>query len=187
MRGNGFTLAEMLVGLIIFGLLAAAGTGLLAGATNTAASSRIRLDDVAALARTRLLLAADLAQAAPRPWRDERGARQPAFMGNASGFTMVRAGWVNPGNQPRAGLQRLGWALAGTQVQRRAAAMLDGAPPGDAASLLAVRSARWRYHGAQGWRDDWPGPGLPDAVQLDLLLPQGPARLLLPVAQVVAP
>lgn len=168
----GFTLVEMLVALFIFGLLAAAGTALLSFGIGARERVTARLDDLAALARARALLGADLAQAAPRPWRDAAGLPQPAFVIERDRLLLVRRGWANPGGAPRASLQRVEYRLADGRLERRAAPMLDGAPFGPPAVLLTgIDGVRLRVVADGGWRHDWQAPApdsLPRGVELTL-------------------
>ena len=60
---NGFTLVEVMVALMIFGMIAAAGVAILSFSVRAQATSAARLDDTAALHRTVAALSADLAQA----------------------------------------------------------------------------------------------------------------------------
>ncbi|WP_310498969.1 type II secretion system minor pseudopilin GspJ [Sandarakinorhabdus sp.] len=180
-REAGFTLVELLVGLFIFAMMAVAGTGLLASGIDTSARARAALDASGALARTRTLMVADLAQAAPRSWRDNAGQRQPAFVAGAAGFTCVRRGWQNAASQPRASIQRVNWRITDGRLERRAAAMVDGAPDGDAAVLLTgVKSARLRVFADNRWQDNWAPPSpekLPEAAELTLEIAGiGPVR-----------
>ena len=50
-RANGFTLVEVMVALMIFGMIASAGVGLLAFSVRAQGATVERLDDVGALAR----------------------------------------------------------------------------------------------------------------------------------------
>ncbi|WP_416906882.1 MAG: type II secretion system minor pseudopilin GspJ [Polymorphobacter sp.] len=178
-RRNGFTLAELLVALALFGLIAGASVAMLAMGVNTRETMQARLGDQAALLRTRALLGADLGQATPRRTRDEAGRPVPAFTSApAQGllFGLVRAGWSNPDAAPRASLQRIEYRLVGDALHRQAAAHLDGAPLGPPAVLLqGLTAAALRIHVDGAWHDRWPPLGraeapeaLPDAVELTL-------------------
>lgn len=166
-RRAGFTLVEMLVALFVFALLATAATALLSFGVDARERVTARLDDAAALTRTRALLGADLAQAAPRPWRDAAGLMQPAFTATPAGLTLVRRGWANPDGAARASLQRVQWRLVDGRLERQAAAMVDGTPLGPPAVLLTgLERLEVRVIADRGWRTDW-RPAVPDG------LPQG--------------
>jgi general secretion pathway protein J len=168
---NGFTLVEVMVALMIFGMIASAGVALLAFSVRAQAATTARLDDVGALARQSSLLDADLAQAVDRPARDDRGTRLPAFVGNGASVTFVRAGWGNIDGQPRSSLQKVSYRLAGDTLERIAWPMVDGAaalPP--AAALAGLRAARLRYRIAGAWNDTWDGRTAPLPQALELIV-----------------
>ncbi|ONF95296.1 type II secretion system minor pseudopilin GspJ [Sphingomonas jeddahensis] len=167
---NGFTLVEVMVALMIFGMIASAGVGILAFSVRAQAATTARLDDVGALARQSSLLAADLAQALNRPARDDRGTLLPAFVGDATSLTFVRAGWSNIDDQPRSTLQKVSYRLTGDAFDRIAWPMVDGAAALPASTALAsVKGVRLRYRLAGGWSDSWngtQGAPLPQALEL---------------------
>ncbi len=171
---SGFTLVEMMVSLLIFAMLSAAGVALLSFSVRAQGAANERLDEVAALRRVNAILTADLAQAVPRPYRDRAGALQAAFSGGgAEGTTalgLVRGGWSNPDLLPRASLQRVEYRLAAGRLERVAWPYVDGAEPLQAAVLLTgVRSLRLRYRIKGDWRDTWDSDlpeALPEAVEL---------------------
>jgi len=165
----GFTLIELMVSLLIFGMLAAAGVGLLSFSVRAQAASTERLNEVAAIERVRAILTSDLAQAAPRITRDDRGERVPAFAGGTGSpgepaLAFVRRGWSNSEDAPRASLQKVEYRLVDGRVERRAFPMLDGAAIGPPAVILSgVRSLRLRYRVGPDWHDRW-DPTQPDAL-----------------------
>jgi len=170
-KGNGFTLVELMVGLFLFGLMAAAGTSLLASASGASVQAQAMADDTGDLARLTALLNADCAQAAPRRWRDITGEPRPAFSANDGAlFTLIRRGWANPAGNVRASLQRVSWRLEGDRLIRRSSAMLDGSDAGTETVLLSgVSAARLRLLGPNGWQDGWAGTDtLPRAAELTL-------------------
>jgi general secretion pathway protein J len=185
---NGFTLAELLVALALFGLIAGASVAMLAMGVNTREAMQSRLDDQAALLRARALLSADVGQATARRTRDEAGRAVPAFTSApAQGllFGLVRSGWSNPDAAPRASLQRVEYRLIAGELHRQAAAHLDGAPLGPPAVLLrGLTTARLRIHAYGIWHDRWPPDGraaapeaLPTALEITLDSPAtGPLR-----------
>lgn len=175
---RGFTLVEVLVALLIFGMLAAGGVAILSFSVRAQGATAAKLDDLGALNRTLSLLSADLAQAVDRPARDERGVRRPAFVGEAGGaadpaLRFVRAGWSNPDAAPRPGLQKVAYRVAGGVLERVGYPMLDGAAPlAPAALLTGVADARLRYRYKGAWSDRWDGANglaLPDAVELRIV------------------
>ena len=158
---NGFTLVELLVSLLIFSMLSAAGVALLSISVRTQESAGARLDDLAALRRAGALMAGDLAQVAPRLQRDQAGRMHPAFHGGTGedglALAFVRRGWENDDEAPRPSLQKVEYGLVEGRLVRRAYPMVDGAPPFASVALLeGVQSLRFRYRDPRGeWRDRW--------------------------------
>lgn len=178
-REAGFTLVEVMVALLIFGMIAAAGVAILAFSVRTQAVTGAKLDDAAALGRTVSILSADLGQAVNRAARDEGGTVRPAFVGLGDGVTLVRLGWSNVDAGPRATAQKVAWRVNGGTLERVAYPMLDGAAPMAAAPMLTrVRTLRLRYRFRGAWSDRWDGATgvpLPDAAELSLLREDGTA------------
>lgn len=176
-REAGFTLVEVMVALMIFGMIAAAGVAILSFSVRAQAASAARLDDTAALSRTVAALSADLAQALPRPARDEGGALRPAFGGEVNGISLVRGGWTNLDAAPRASAQKVAWRLDGTTLARLGYPRLDGAAPLPPTPMLTgVREARFRFRYAGAWSDRWDGAGgvpLPQALELTVVRADG--------------
>lgn len=172
-RDAGFTLVEVMIALMIFGMIAAAGVALLAFSVRAQGASEIALDDTGALSRLSSILTADLAQAQDRNTRDVNGVLLPAFSGDAAAMPLlrlVRAGWSNPDQAPRAELQKVEYRLAGDGLERVAYPALDGAaalPPALLLDRVRTVQLRFRYRGA--WSDTWQGnprAALPQAVEL---------------------
>jgi general secretion pathway protein J len=162
-REDGFTLVELLVALLIFAILSAAGVLLLSQSVRSGEMVDRRLDSSAELRRARQLLSADLGQAAPRLHRDARGGALPAFRGNASFFSLIRPIGNGGNGTPRAGLVRVDYRLADGALLRTLYPMADGSEPLRASSLIRriVRSGI-RYRDRTGaWRTHW-DPARPD-------------------------
>lgn len=176
---RGFTLVELLIALLLFAMLAAAATGLLAFGVDARAQSGARLATLAALTRSRALLGADLGQAAMRPWRDEAGRIQPALATGDGAIGLVRRGWRNDGGAPRASLQRVEYRLTGDRFERRSAPMVDGAALGPPAPLIGgVKGLSWRFFSQGEWRDRWDPEdpaALPEAIEVTIVATATPA------------
>lgn len=181
---NGFTLIEMMVALLIFGMLAGAGVSLLTFSVRAQAAASERLDSIANDQRMASLLASDLAQAVPRVTRDVVGANQRAFSGtNGVGaaplLRYVRGGWSNPDGAPRASIQRVEIALNDNRLERRTYAMSDGATAGDPMVLASgVESVSLRYRDRGNWNATWENDNpklLPKAVELTIARKDSPA------------
>lgn len=168
----GFTLVEMMIALTIFGMLTAAAVTLLSLTARTRETSERRLAELGELRRLGALLTADLAQAAPRSFRDQAGRRRPAFAGAAGDSAMlmvfVRRGWdAGEGGA----LQRVAYRLRDDRLERLGAARVDGGAAGTAVTLLdRVLALRLRYRDEDGaWRERWDPTDpaeLPAAVEL---------------------
>jgi general secretion pathway protein J len=173
---HGFTLVELLVSLLIFAMLAAAGVSLLTFSVRAQEAAEARLGDLAALRRAGSLLSADLAQAAPRPSRDGTGAERPAFEGSSGEgdgllLAFVRRGWENYDQAPRPSLQKVEYRLAEGRLIRRFYPRVDGsAAEAEVVLLDGIGRIRLRYRTRRGeWRDRWDpvrGAELPRAVEL---------------------
>lgn len=184
----GFTLIEVMIALLIFALLAAAGVMVLSQSIDNRFVVKASTDRTAELQRLRATLRADLGQAAPRRVRAANG--QPAFApilaAEAPGdplLVLVRAGWSNPDGRPRASLQRVEYRLVEDRLERRVYPYLDGARPGPPQVLYQGVSAPALTFISQGAETprfaSSPDRPLPDAVRLDLTLDgYGPVRQL---------
>ena len=171
---HGFTLVEMLVALAIFGMITAAGVALLSVSARTQETSDRLLAELGELRRLGALLTADLAQAAPRRYRDRDGRPTRAFTGRGGGepmlMVLVRRGW-DRGEPGGAGVQRVGYRFENGRLERLAFAAIDGSNDGIAQPLLdGVRAVRLRYRDDRGeWTDAWEASDplrLPAAVEL---------------------
>lgn len=177
----GFTLVEMLVAVLVFALISAAGVVVLAQAADHQATVGARLERLGEFQRARALLQADLSQVALRRVRSPDGdATRDAFTGRAvhSGrrsaspiLGFARRGWTNPDGLSRASLQYVEYRLVGHRLERGSRPMLDGAASGEPQVVLSgVTSARLAYLDHGNWSDGWPGGALamPQAVRLEL-------------------
>jgi general secretion pathway protein J len=131
----GFTLVEVLISLLIFALIAAAGAAVLSLSIDNRFAIKAAADRTADLQRTRALLRADLGQATARRTRGPTGRPQAqpitgTQMAGDAALTLTRAGWSNPGEQPRPSLQRVEYRLVEDRLERRVSTHLDGARPG---------------------------------------------------------
>ena len=164
MKESGFTLVELMVALLIFGMLAAAGVGLLRFSVDAQAATRTRLDALASERRIESLVASDTGQAVPRVTRNEAGDPVQAFEGDPIGFALVRAGVDPLEDATRPGLQKIEYRLEGGKLVRRTWPMLDGARPNPPATLAGrVAAVTLRYRSKDGWREIW------DPLRPDLL------------------
>lgn len=175
-RTHGFTLVEMLVALLVFGLLSTAGVAVMRYAADNRDVISLRMERLAEFQRARGLLKADLSQAALRRIRRADGsAERDSFVGHrvdTSGpvFAFVRRGWVNPDALDRASLQYVEYRLVDGQLERSARGALDGAAPAAPQVLLTgVHATAIEYRYRDEWMDGWPGgTEVPEAIRLAL-------------------
>lgn len=154
MNERGFTLVEMLVALVIFALLSAAGVAVLRASVTTEEGVIARLDGQSGQDRLIALFRDDVAQAIARPLTGLGDTRQPSFRGDSNRLSLVKNGWANPGEQARASIQRVVWTRAGNGATRIAHLFLDGSDPGQEATLVKAGAVRFRYRLATGaWSD----------------------------------
>ncbi len=131
----GFTLVEVLVALLIFALIAAAGAAVLSLSIDNRFAIKAATDRTGDLQRMRSLLRADLGQASSRRARGPTGRPMLQPLGGPAApgdpvLTLTRTGWTNPGGRPRPSLQRVEYRLVDNRLERRVASHLDGARPG---------------------------------------------------------
>ncbi|CAM3226418.1 Type II secretion system protein J [Sphingomonas antarctica] len=173
---HGFTLVEMMVALLIFGMLAAAGVALFGGAVRAQGAAAARLDADAGEQRLVALLTADLAQAQARVWRGEDGGARPAFggsngVGAAPVLSFVRGGVTGSEAIGQSALRRVDWRVRDGRLERVAYARVDGASEGQAVVLATgVTRVTMRYRD-QDWGESWQPTRadlLPRAVEMTL-------------------
>ncbi len=199
---NGFTLVEMLVALSIFAAIAAMGVGLLRSSVDTQDAVQSRLKAMGGVNRLRAVMANDLAQAVQRATRGPAGEAVPAFTGSSTGFAFVHGGAGSLDGSPRPAVERVAYALVGSEWRRATQPMLDGTALGEGDRLIGdVAGVTVRYRDERGnWGDSWtsePGDRLPRAVEvrvarrgreaLTMLFLTAPTLTPPPVAESAAP
>jgi general secretion pathway protein J len=173
---KGFTLVEMMVALLIFGLLAAAGVMVMRSSIDSQIAVRSRVDGIGAFQRLRATLKADIGQAAARRTRGPDGSPRPGFSGGAGAgaplLSLVRRGWENPDRQPRPSLQYVEYRVTDGRLERRVRSGLDGGALREPQILAeGVEAAGVAFYTREQWRPAWDGAaGLPEAVRLELTL-----------------
>lgn len=172
-RTAGFTLVEMLVAVLLFGIIASIAAALTMSATRSFARTDSVLASLSNLEGTRAVLAADLGQAAKRPSLAADGQRMPAFLLTAEGFVLVRrgVGGVLPN------VEKVAWGFDGESLLRQTFPAIDGSPPGPAVVMLPqIKAIRIRVAGPDGWQDSWApqrAEDLPRAVEITLIRADG--------------
>ncbi|MBB4615135.1 type II secretion system minor pseudopilin GspJ [Novosphingobium taihuense] len=174
---NGFTLVEMLIALALFAVIAVGALGLLRFSVDAELASRNKTESIAAQRRFLSVWTADLAQAVPRPSRDQSGAAHPAFEANRDGVVIrfTRSGWDNVDGAPRPSLQKVEYRVTATALVRAGYPFPDGAAPEAGAEvlpLIAPPTVRFRTQDGN-WRDRWePQLSTELPVAIELLVPQ---------------
>lgn len=168
---RGFTLIEMLVALSLFAAIAAIGVGLLRSSVDTQDAVQTRLKAMGGVNRLRAVMANDLAQAVQRSTRGSAGEAVPAFVGSPNGFAFVHGGAAALDGSPRPAIERVAYALVGSEWRRATQPMLDGTALNAGDRLLGeVAAVAVRYRDDTGnWSESWnsePGDRLPRAVEV---------------------
>lgn len=128
-RQRAFTLIEILVAVMIFGLIGMAAQSALSSAQQTQISLKQRGDRFNELTRAINMIARDYRQLAVRRVRDENGDRLPVVRaqddGNEIFLEFTRSGWHNPAQLPRSTLEHVIYRLEHEKLYRYSYLMLD--------------------------------------------------------------
>lgn len=131
---RGFTLVEVLVTLLVFGVMSVASVAILNQTLSSKAQTETFNSALKELQLSHAILKTDLSQIAHRPIRDEYGAQSPVIFEGGTGFQsdailkFVRDGWQNPsGHNRRSSLQKVHYIVEDGVLIRRSFARLDGA------------------------------------------------------------
>jgi general secretion pathway protein J len=134
--------------------------------TPAQAAAKLKLADANATARMGALLAGDLAQVVPRPPRNARGDREPAFRGGEGALLL---------SYVRTGSERVELRLTDQRIERLVFRPVDAVSP-LAPMILAegVGAVRLRFRLKGEWLDRWQQSNratLPQAVELTITRP----------------
>lgn len=160
LRSGGYTLIEVLVAVVVFSILSASAYVALDALSRAAGDHRERSEDFGALQLAVARLDDDLRQLAARPVAATVGRTEPALSGEPRRLVASRSGWANPAGVKRSTLQRFGWQLSGSDLQRIRWPVTD--PVADSQSLVetilpGVESLEFSYRDASGsWQRRWP-------------------------------
>ncbi len=168
MRARGFTLLEVLVAVVIFGIISVLAYG--------GYNQLIQQSDIVerSASRTRAVqstvqrMSEDFAMLEPRPIREPIGeSLEPALRaGGTRTDTLVdltRSGWTNPAGLSRSTLQRVTYRLLDGKLERAYWTALDRTlttEPTSAVMLDKVRATTFRFMDQnQSWHEQWPPLG----------------------------
>lgn len=110
-QARGFTLLELLVAIAIFAMLGLGSFQLLSGTINTRDVAREHDQSLLQLQKAFAVINRDLAQAMPRPIRNDYGDPVAALLLQNNGLEFSRTGWPNPLQQSRSQMQRVRYEL----------------------------------------------------------------------------
>ena len=139
---RGFTLLELLVVILIFGIFALMAYGGLNSVLSTRRHIEQSLARTAEYQKAYLRLRDDFVNGSGRTARDGDGVAQPALIYDSYNkrVEFTRGGWSNPALLPRATLERVSYFLDDSQSDnyrliRRSWRVLDRAPQSDPVDL----------------------------------------------------
>lgn len=176
---SGFTLVELLVAVLVFGLLAATAYGGLNALSIAIDAQRERSAAFADLQRAVATLDSDLRQLVSRRGRDRQGRLLPVLGGDSRILLGRRAGRMNPADLPRSQLQQFEWRLEPDGLVRRTWPEVDSAPDSPPTGRTVFGQAtgiEFRFRDSSGaWHRQWPASSppqlLPSAVEYILDTP----------------
>jgi general secretion pathway protein J len=168
MRARGFTLLEVLVAVVVFGIISVLAYG--------GYNQLIQQSDIVerSASRTRVIqstvqrMTEDFAMLEPRPIREPIGeSLEPALRAGGKRVEtladLTRSGWTNPAGLSRSTLQRVTYCLMDNKLERAYWTALDrtlSTEPTSAVMLDKVRAVSFRFMDQnQTWHDQWPPLG----------------------------
>lgn len=166
-RHLGFTLVELLVAMAIvavIGIMALSGLSKVIDQQIIAAEHAERWRQVQLAMR---IIAQDLAQAHPRPTREETGnGYRPSFIADPTAqfaLELSRGGWSNPGGFPRGSVLRVAYDWEEDLLVRFHWPVADrtlATPPIRTELLTGVTNVQVRFLDSAGqWHLEWPPIG----------------------------
>lgn len=196
---RGFTLVEVFVALVVFGVLAVLAYMSLGQTLANSDMLNERMDRLQAIQRTISYLSTELLQTVPRTVRNELGdapmpALQSSFGGDFS-LQVTHGGWPNSAGVARSTLQRTAYRIEDGELLRYHWNVLDRTVNNTAIATVMlenVESLTFRFlPGSEEWTDQWPPlasggaltTSLPRAIEIVLSLEdEGEIRRLVEVS-----
>lgn len=176
--GQGFTLLELLVALLIFAVLAVMAYGGLQVVLDAQDRTEQQSARLAELQTCFAILGRDIEQIIDRDIRDNYGEVKGALLGDGFTLEFTRIGWRNPGGFRRSHLQRVAYVVDEGRLVRQRWQVLDRAQnstPVDNNLLDNVNALEVRFlDQQQNWQSQWPPQtigtnavtGLPRAIEV---------------------
>ena len=178
--GQGFTLLEMLVAIIIFALLSLAAYQILQGVLRSGEISKIHSERLTELQRAMLIIEQDFTQIVARKSRQEGvekdnlrtlTAGKGIFSSQDQGIEFNRLGWNNPlGLLPRSNILRVRYVLRDGQLQRLYFLYPDttsGQEPETQVLLNDIEKLSFRFWN-NGWKSTWSAAEkLPEGIEIN--------------------
>lgn len=181
----GFTLVEALVALFVFSLISAGCVAMLIGSVRAQADLDARQASLRDIQITQSMMAADLAQIAPRTIREGGERRTPRFLGGMETAALAFAR-ANADPDDASGAQSqvvyVTYVIRDGALIRRSRASLDPTPQSPVSERTLIRAlsdAKMRFFDGARWIDAWPGgTALPRAVAFEgSVAGRGPIRI----------
>jgi general secretion pathway protein J len=171
-RARGFTLLELLISLVIFGLIAAMAYSALNNVLIARSQTEARVQKLYKLQMALTMMERDVEQVVDRPIRDEYGDEKPALVGNEYGdylLEFTHTGWLNPLSSPRSSMQRVAYSIKDEKLIRTLWYVLDRAQDSehyDTVLMEGVKALEFRYLDSNGeWQRSWPPQTLSGSLQ----------------------
>lgn len=175
-RQNGFTLVEVFVALVVFGVLAILSYMSLGQTLSNADMLTVRMERLQAVQRTISYLSTELMQTTPRSIRADLGdIAMPALQSSFDqdfALQLTHGGWPNSAGVARSTLQRTAYRIEDGELLRYHWNVLDRTvnnTPVVTAMLEEVESLTFRFMlSAEDWSDQWPPLAQQGAVTANL-------------------
>ena len=177
-RHNGFTLVELLVAILIFGILSMLAYGGLDSVIKSRDRTEAELFRLRQIQITFSQLQRDVEQLTARDGHDALGGKLARLSAGQTGdldllLQYTRTGFSNPAEQTRSNLQRVAWRLEDHKLYRMSWPFVDRAFDDQATSTMMIdrlRDVKVRFLDDKNeWHDLWP---LPDVLATGKTLPQ---------------